>query len=79
MPARAASLRVTEEFRTRMVAIRKQAQQLARQTWAEATVENLNGYQPAILAIQVGELQPAPQGWGLPTSLPLSLASLVRR
>lgn len=40
-----------------MVAIRGQAQQFARQAWTTAGPNDLDSYQPAILALQVAELQ----------------------
>ncbi len=57
MPAKTASLRITETYRGRLVAIRKQAQTLAKQTWAKIPSDSLDNYQPSVLGLQIAELQ----------------------
>ena len=58
MPLNQTSLRVTEAYRTRMVAIRKRAQAEARKTWRRIDPDRIDAtFQAGLLALSVTTMQ----------------------
>ena len=58
MPAKANSLKVTDSYRRRMVAIRERAKSEARKTWSKVRLSDLDAtYNPGMLAVSVAAMQ----------------------